>query len=233
MVSNNSPHPPAGTSPGGRGKRKIESNRALSVDNLLKSKFRDIHFSGRWETLLGEPELAGSWIVWGGSSCGKTAFALQLAKELCRFGRVVYNSLEEGKSKSFKMSVIREKMYDVSKRIVFLDKEPIPELLERLRRNKSPEIVIIDTLQYADMKLPDYISIKREFPRKLFIWISHEKGGEPDGRLAEKVRYDADVKIRVNMYRAFSVTRTGGDGYYTIWNEGATKHWGLKGNKNH
>lgn len=210
-------------------KRTNNIDRALSVDNLLKSTFRDIKFTGEWATLLGEPELAGSWIIWGGSGCGKTAFALQLAKQLCEFGKVVYNSLEEGKSKSFKMAVIREGMKEVATRIVFLNKEPIPELKNRLRQHKSPSIVIIDSVQYSQMKLADYIALKNEFPKKLFVWISHEKGREPDGRLAEKIRYDADVKIRVEGYRAFPMSRVGGsdDKYFTIWDEGALEYHGF------
>jgi len=204
-------------------------DRALSVDNLLKSNFRDITFSSTWEALLGEPELAGSWIIWGGSGCGKTSFALQLAKQLCGFGKVLYNSLEEGKSKSFKMAVMRENMKEVAAKIVFLDKEPMDALKERLRKRKSPDIVFVDSVQYTEMKLSDYIALKREFPRKLFVWVSHEKNREPDGRLAEKIRYDADVKIRVEGYRAFTMSRAGGyDYYHEIYKTGAIEYWGLK-----
>lgn len=203
-------------------------DRALSVDNLLKSNFKDIQFNDEWADLLGEPELAGSWIIWGGSGCGKTSFALQLAKQLCEFGKVLYNSLEEGKSKSFKMAVMRENMQEVARKIVFLDKEPIADLKNRLRKHKSPDIVMIDSVQYTEMKLPDYIALKREFPKKLFVWISHEKNREPDGRLAEKIRYDADVKIHVEGYRAYAMSRLGGDEFYTIWDTGAAEYWGLK-----
>jgi hypothetical protein len=210
-------------------KRTNNIDRALSVDNLLKSSFRDVSFTGEWAELLGEPELAGSWIIWGGSGCGKTAFALKLAKQLCKSGKILYNSLEEGKSKSFKLAVARENMKEVAAKIVFLNKEPIPELKSRLRQHKSPGIVIVDSLQYTQMKLADYISIKNEFPRKLFIWLSHEKNGEPDGRLAEKIRYDADVKIHVRGFRAFSVSRAGGgnNDYITIYERGALEYWGF------
>lgn len=208
--------------------RKNTIDRALSLDNLLKSKFRDILFSEQWSGFLGEPEMAGSWIIWGGSGCGKTSFALMLAKELCKFGKVIYNSLEEGKSKSFQMAVLRAEMENVAKRIVFLNKEPIHELKIRLRKNKSADIIFIDSIQYTEMRLPDYTALCREFPKKLFIWISHEKNREPDGRLADKIRYNAHIKIRVDGYRAYAMSRTGGDSeYFTIWDEGATQYWGI------
>lgn len=207
-------------------KRK-QIDRALSVDNLLKTTHRDMTFTGEWEALLGEPEMSGSWIIWGGSGCGKTHFALQLAKQLCASGKVLYNSLEEGKSKGFKMAVLNTDMKSVATRIIFLSREPMAALKERLRKHKSPDIIIIDSVQYTEMKLADYIALKREFPRKLFVWVSHEKNREPDGRLAEKIRYDADVKIRIEGFRAFAMTRVGGDDFLTIYEKGATKYWGL------
>lgn len=207
--------------------RKNTIDRALSLDNLLKSKFKEILFSEQWSSFLGEPEMAGSWIIWGGSGCGKTSFALMLAKELCRFGKVLYNSLEEGKSKSFQMAVLRAEMQSVAKRIVFLDKEPINELKSRLKRKKSADIIFIDSVQYTEMKLADYQALCREFPKKLFVWISHEKNREPDGRLADKIRYNAHIKIHVDGYRAYAMSRTGGDNdYFTIWEQGATEYKG-------
>ena len=37
-------------------------------------------------------------VVWGKSGNGKTSFVLQLCKELTRYGKVAYDSLEEGSS---------------------------------------------------------------------------------------------------------------------------------------
>lgn len=203
------------------------TTRALSVDNIVNLTFKEIPFSEDFADLLGDVELAGSWIAWGGSGCGKTSFALQLAKELCTFEKVLYNSLEEGKSKSLKKAVLLANMQEVSKRITFLNKESMEDLKVRLRRRKCPHIVITDSVQYTRMKLDEYIDLRKEFPRVLFVWISHEKNKEPDGRLAEKIRYDSDVKIHVEGYRAFPLSRMGGGKPYTIWEEGALDYYGL------
>ena len=71
------------------------AKRALSVRDVLAYKPRLLEF-GKWLASIGKPELTGSWMIWGNSSNGKTSFCLQLAKYLSKFGRVAYNSLEEG-----------------------------------------------------------------------------------------------------------------------------------------
>ena len=59
---------------------------------------------------------------------------------------------------------------------------------------------------------------------KLFIFISHADGKNPEGSLAKFVKYDADVKIRVEGYRAMCLSRLGGDKEpYTIWEQGAAQ----------
>ena len=203
-------------------------NRALSVDNLLKSSFKEAVFTGEWADLLREPELAGSWIIWGGSGSGKTNFAMQLAKELCQFGKVLYNSIEEGKSKSLKMAVQRQNMKEVARRFTALNKEPMSELIKRLEKRKSPSIVFIDSIQYAQITLTDYIDLRKKFPKKLFVWISHEDGKEPDGKLAKKVLYDSDIKIRIEGFRAFATSRFESGLYYTIYEKGAQGYWALR-----
>ena len=205
-------------------------NRALSVDNLLKASFREARFEGEWADLLGEPELAGSWIIWGGSGCGKTNFAMQLAKQLCAFGKVAYNSIEEGLSKSLKMAVLRQNMKEVGGRFLILNKEPMNELIQRLEKRKSHNIIFIDSIQQTQIRLPDYLSLRAQFPRKLFIWISHEDGRDPDGKLAKEVRYDSDIKIRVEGFRAFASSRFESGPYYTIYEKGAREYWSLQRN---
>lgn len=66
------------------------------------------------------PARNGVWIVWGASGNGKSSFVMQLAKYLCSFGKVIYDSLEESTGLSFQMSLKRHKMDEVRKRLVIL-----------------------------------------------------------------------------------------------------------------
>lgn len=76
--------------------------RAISVSELLAMRYDTYKLSDEWKAAFGEPERNGVWFVWGRSGSGKTSFVLKLCKELCRFGRVAYDSLEEGSSLTMK-----------------------------------------------------------------------------------------------------------------------------------
>jgi hypothetical protein len=202
------------------------ANRAVSVSELTARNFKIMDFEGEWLDFIGKPERSGIIIIWALSGNGKTTFALKFAKYLTTFGRVAYDTLEEGARRSFQKVVTQTNMNDVSKRFVILNREHMPDLKERLRKHKSPDITFIDSFQYSGLTKAEYIALKEEFPNKLFIFISHADGKNPKGSIAEFVRYDADVKIRIEGYRAFPVSRYGGGEPYTIWHEGAAKYWG-------
>ena len=201
--------------------------RAASLDQVLRTRFKVLPFEGEWKDSIGCPELTGSWIVWGNSGNGKTRFALQLCKYLCQFGRVAYDSLEEGVSVSLAKALQETHMMEVRKKFVVLDKEPIDQLTERLEKPKSPDIVCVDSLQYTGMSYEQYKALKERFPKKLFIWISHADGTLPEGRVAKKVRFDSNVKVFVQAYRAEPVSRYGGGKPYIIWEEGYRKNFEL------
>lgn len=201
--------------------------RAASLDQVLRTRFKVLPFEGEWKDAIGCPELTGSWIVWGNSGNGKTRFALQLCKYLCQFGRVAYDSLEEGVSVSLVKAIKETSMMDVRRKFVVLDKEPIDQLTERLEKPKSPDIVCVDSLQYTGMSYEQYKALKERFPKKLFIWISHAEGMLPEGRVAKKVRFDSNVKVFVQAYRAEPVSRYGGGKPYIIWEEGYRKNFEL------
>ena len=81
-------------------------NRAVSVSQLMATNHNPMEFEGDWFNLIGKAQKTGTWLIWGNSGNGKTRFALQLAKYLCQFGRVAYDSLEEGASLSMKKAFI-------------------------------------------------------------------------------------------------------------------------------
>jgi hypothetical protein len=206
-------------------KKPKKIKRAVSIQELLNMRFKTMPFTGEWFNLMGEPEISGVWFIWANSGNGKTNFTLQLAKYLSQFGRVAYNTMEEGARRSFQRAVENTNMLEAARKLIILNREPITELKERLRKRKSPDIIIIDSFQYSGLTRAEYIKLKEEFSTKLFIFISHAEGKNPAGRTASFVRYDADVKIRIEGYRAFATSRYGGGEPYTIWHEGANEYW--------
>ena len=211
--------------------KKAGMRRALNVRDILNKKYDVFPFDGKWKDAFDTPEVRGCWFVWGNSGNGKTSFVMQLCKELCKYDRVAFNSLEEGTSLTVQNNLRRFGMAEVSRHLAFI-KEDIPTLKIRLRRHKSFNIVIIDSFQYTQMTYRDYIQLKEEFPDKLFVFISHARGKNPKGDAATSVMYDADLKIWVEGYVAFSKGRyQGATGEYTIWEKGAYDYWNVAGPK--
>lgn len=198
--------------------------RALTITDIRSYQAKTYLLDGGLDLALGEVELTGSWIVWGGSANGKTRFALQLAKALAKHVRVAYDSLEEGMSLSMRHAIEDVGFADVKRNFVLLDGEGIPELKERLKKQRSPKVVIVDSLQYTGLTYSEYKELRNEFRSKLFIFISHAEGHNPKGAVANSVKYDAFVKIYVEGYRAYPQSRFGGNEPYTIWEEGAEKY---------
>lgn len=209
-------------------KKKFTFDRnAKGVRELLSMKFDVMQFDGSWYDAFGTPERRGVWIIWGNSGSGKTSFALQLCKYLCRFGRVAYDSMEEGACRTMQDAIRRTGMMEVNKKFLLIDNENMDELSIRLRRQKSPDIVVIDSFQYTRMTYRQYIDFKEQHKRKLLIFISHAEGQLPNGRAAKGVMYDASLKIYVEGFRAFSKGRfIGPVGYYDIVPEKARQYHG-------
>lgn len=113
--------------------------RAYSPKEVLNMKIPRYEFTGPWLASIGRPARSGVWIVWGASGNGKSSFVMQLAKYLCSFGKVIYDSLEESTGLSFQLSLKRHKMDEVKKRLIILDREPMGQLEERLKRRAAPE----------------------------------------------------------------------------------------------
>lgn len=190
-------------------------------------KYETMAFDGAWRDAFGTPERRGVWIIWGNSGNGKTSFALQLAKYLCRFGRVAYDSLEEGACLTMQEAMRRENMMEVNKKFLLIDNENMEELGIRLSRQKSPDIVVIDSFQYTQMNYRQYIAFKERHKRKLLIFVSHADGKLPNGRAAKSLMYDASLKIYIEGFRAFSKGRfIGPVGHIDIVPDKARAYWG-------
>lgn len=211
-------------------------SRAISNANIVAAKFDLANFTGEWLASFGRPELRGSWLVWSGSYCGKTSFVLRLCKYLAMdFGKTIaYNSLEEGLSSTFQAAWLREDMPSIGARIVLLEKEPIDELKKRLKRRKSPDVVVIDSLVCLfGFSRREYMALMNEFPEKLFIFLCHEKRQMPDPSIGEVIRRLSDVKIHIEGYVAQVGSRYAdhrkGEGVadFMIWPEGAMKYRAL------
>lgn len=200
--------------------------KAISTTAVMTKRFTLMPFDGVWRNSIGQPCLTGSWLIWGNKANGKTRLALQAAKYISQFSRIVIDSLEEGLSPTMQIAYREVGMDEVNRRVILV-KEPVNELIERLERKKSPQVAIIDSVQYSGLKYRDYVELKNRFPNKLLIFISHADGKEPRGSTAKSIMYDADVCLRVEGFKALiAKSRYGGGEPYIIWQQGSNEYWG-------
>ena len=199
------------------------ANDFFSVHELETTEFDVMEFKGKWLESLGKPEKAGVWIIYGESYNGKTNFTIQLAKYLTGFikHKVLFNSLEEGKTESMKLTSKRSSLASVADKILLGNRVSIDRIKEKLRKQRSPEIIIIDSLQYTNLNKAAFKELKDEFPKKLWIFISQADGKIPRGSLAKFIKNDAMIKIRVEGFKAFPEGRFGGGEPYVIHPEKA------------
>ena len=202
--------------------------KALSINDVMNRKYDTLPFTGEWLEAFGEPERTGVWFVWGATGSGKSSFLMQLCVELCKHGKVLYNSLEEGSGLSFRNSLERVKD-GLDKRRFSIVNEPISVLTERLTRRRSADFVVIDSFQYSGLNYDTYRKFKEAHHNKLIIFTSHADGKRPAGRSAKSVVFDADLKIFIDAFKAKSNGRFIGSngGYFTVWPEAK---WGVWGN---
>lgn len=203
------------------------ANDFFSVDEIESTKFKEFDFTGKWEESFGKPEARGVWIIYGKSYNGKSTFMMQLAKYLTGFvkNKVLINSLEEGKTKSFKMNIERSGINAVKDKVIFGNRVEMAKICARLDKQRSPEVIFIDSLQYAKLNKKSFEELRENYRNKLWIFISQaDKAGEPKGSLAEDIKFDADVKIKVEGFKAFPESRFGGGEEFIIDPERAAKY---------
>ena len=150
--------------------------KVWSLKNLEDIRHEYIDFDGEWYQAFGRPEKSGCWIIYGKSGQGKSSFALQLARKLDEMGmRVLYLTLEMGGSTDFLESVRDVGMRSDINRIIFSDDTTFEDLDEYLGKQRSADVIIIDSVQYftdqCGVKADEIISLRKKYPRKVFILL--------------------------------------------------------------
>ena len=200
-------------------------------NNIVKTKHETMAFTGKWLDSFGEPSVSGSWIIYGTSGSGKTSFALQLAKYLTNFDRVLYWTLEQGNTKTFQSAWKREKMSDCGTDIMVADEEVSFEMIEKtMKQRKGRGILIVDSLtplKGQSFNIIAYERFRKRMKNKLLIWLSHEKNGIPDTSVGDFIMKLADLKMRVEGFKVMTNSRAGGEMKdFIIWEKGANGYLG-------
>jgi len=204
---------------------EIKIKKALTIENLYAKNFKLFEFDGRFADTFGRKvESTAVWFFYGHSGNGKTGFMLELAKYLTKFGKVCYNTLEEGPRYSFRLAAKRAMMSQVARKFDMVS-ESTDDLLLRMAKRRSPSVYIIDSFQHSGLNKKAYLEFKRKAVElgKMVIFVSHAQGRRPEGSAAQFAEYDADIKGMIDGYRFFPKSRYGGNQKYDIWPEMAAR----------
>lgn len=196
--------------------------RSYTPKDIAAKRWVTLPWDEKWSNPFGEPADNASWFVSGASASGKSSFVMQLGKELCKYGLVLYLSYEEGVNQSFQRRMDYLKMDEVQGRFRVVTDDTYEELVARLRKPKSPKFIIVDSFQVSEWSYAQALELIRRFRRKCFIFISQEKKSAPMGSDAIRLRYICDMKVRVMGYKAYCQGRAIGEAgsYYVVWKEG-------------
>lgn len=201
--------------------------RVWSVRHLEEMHHEYIPFEGEWYQAFGRPERSGCWIIYGRSGQGKSSFALQLARCMDRLGlRVLFLTLEMGGSADFAEALRAADIRSGTSSITFAESCTLEELDGYLSRQRSPDVVFIDSVQYfvtqCGATSEGIIRLRRRHAGKVFVFISHVDGREVEGKAAYDVKRDAYKRIWVDGFKATYVGRGKGGprGYYIVWDKG-------------
>lgn len=196
--------------------------RAYTPKDISAKRWVTLPWDEKWNKPFGEPADNASWFISGASASGKSSFVMQLGKELCKYGLVLYLSYEEGVNQSFQRRMDYLKMDEVQGRFRVVTDDTYEELVARLRKPKSPKFIIVDSFQVSEWSYAQALELIKRFRRKCFIFISQEKKSTPMGNDAIRLRYICDMKVRVMGYKAYCQGRAIGEAgsYYVVWKEG-------------
>lgn len=204
--------------------------------SISRRKFKKIEgLSEKTISAFGELTFDFRVIIWGDSGNGKSNMVMQLVDDLAKVAPVLYVSLEEDKGLTMQTKINRYVHHSRKAKVRFMGAGTrLADLEAYLAKPRTPRFVVIDSVQYFDMDHRQYKALEARFKSKGFIFISHAKGKLPDGKTADKIRYDAGIKVRVDRDIGFVMhSRYGGTTNYIIWEEGARAKRSTKEYKKH
>jgi predicted ATP-dependent serine protease len=176
-------------------------SRIKTVANIYSKKFECIDWcSAEFAEAFNDVEASGCWLIWGQEKNGKTRFALMLANELTKTARrVLYISAEEGISRAFVKNCKISGIETGNKRLQFETYISYDELLAKLNKQRSPDVVIIDncTIYNDEITKKELKQILSKYKHKIFVFVAHEERNEPYTALARMCKKLANVIVYV------------------------------------
>lgn len=167
--------------------------KIINAKVLKEKQFDSLEFDGLWLQLFGCPEKNFRMLCFGKEKSGKSTLVLRFADYLAaNFGKVFYNSHEEGFSKTFQDRIISNNIS--SEKLFIGHKISYEEMMDDSFKRRYYKFIVIDSLQYMNLTYAQYKSLIERYNRKSFIFISQINGrGKIKG--GTDISHAVDIKV--------------------------------------
>ncbi|ELR69194.1 hypothetical protein C900_05390 [Fulvivirga imtechensis AK7] len=183
-------------------------------------KFNELELPQEWAEHLGTVCENFRMLIEGPSGHGKTEYVMRLAKMLCKhYGKVNFNSVEQGKSSTFQIAYKRNKMYEIrAGKFILAEKSQrtFEPYFKKVQKPNSGRVLIIDSLDYMKLTFDQFQQLHERFPKKCIIIVCWN---DPMDAAAKKIKYCCDIKVQVKDFRAQIRSRFGGNKPFVIWDQ--------------
>jgi len=177
----------------------------VNARDIIKEKYKLLNLSSMFSFVMGGLPSNKQWtmLLHGLAGSGKSTFALLLAKELTRFGNVLYGNFEEGVGITLQAKLKLTKLKD-NKKIHFINPNTETEFW-KLLDTRIYKFAIVDSLSHIasqEKQVSDFWLKVRERKDTSFIFICHalkSKDGktETNYRGASTLGHIVDINQRV------------------------------------
>lgn len=176
-------------------------NELIDLDKFKSIKFEVLEFSreSKYFDVIGNPQENFRAMIYGQAGNGKSTYAINLAEFLAKnFGRVLYNSSEEGVSLTLQNKVknISSDMFDIS---TCKNGGDFIKLLKSI--DKKPRFIFLDSLNDMNLSLEELKEIISLDTKRGIIWImQNTKSGDFKGD--NKFFHEADIVLKIENFLA-------------------------------
>lgn len=196
----------------------MAKTRNYGVNDIEQWKFNDIDLPQEWLEHIGNISDGFRMLIHGKSGHGKTEYVIKLAKALAtHYGKVSLNNVEQGRSKTLQLAIVRNNMKEVPKgKFTLCDPSQrfFDTWFKRISGRNSGRVLILDSRDAMKMTIDQFMLLHEKFKHKGIIIVAWD---DPFDANSKKIKYYCDIKVKVHNFRAKIASRYGGNKTYVIW----------------
>lgn len=188
------------------------------IKDVESWSFDTLPLPQEWLDHLGDLNQGFRLLIEGDPKNGKTEYLMKLMKVLAQnVGKVSLNSTEQGKSKSLQAAFNRNKMSEIEAgKFMIADKSQknFEVWYRKVCAANSGTTLVLDSADYMKLTFEQWKQLHERFPQKnliLVCWLINPN--------LKAFKHTMDCIIRVKDFKAYPVSRLGGNKTMVIWDK--------------